>query len=113
MFYREFYGNIDTCADSVYQALFSPLKGPGDEAIAPYTTSFYIEHIVLPRGSFMTSLVPRTHPQKEEEGLAHFKPFLVFAELACHVTSALIKLHNRVAHTCTRKKNAVGGSLKS
>ena len=26
------------------------------------------------------SLVPRPHPQKEEEGLAHFEPFLVFAD---------------------------------
>ena len=26
------------------------------------------------------SLVPRPHPQKEGKGLAHFEPFLVFAD---------------------------------
>ena len=27
-----FYGKFDACANSVYQALSPPLKGPGDEA---------------------------------------------------------------------------------
>ena len=32
IFYSEFTKYFDTCASSVYQALSSPLKGPGDEA---------------------------------------------------------------------------------
>ena len=30
--YGSFYGEFDACANSVYQALSPPLKGPGDEA---------------------------------------------------------------------------------
>ena len=30
--YQGFYGPIDTCANSGYQALFLARKGPGDEA---------------------------------------------------------------------------------
>ena len=33
----------------------------------------------------MISLVPRPHPQKEGKGLAHFEPFLVFADSADQV----------------------------
>ena len=36
-FYGCFYGNIDACANGVYQALSPPpLKGPGDEANVKY-----------------------------------------------------------------------------
>ena len=32
------------------------------------------------RQGIVGSLVPRPHPQKEGKGLAHFEPFLVFAD---------------------------------
>ena len=50
-------------------------------ALLHLVSTLYVLKVVERFGKpAMCSLVPRPHPRKKEEGLAHFEPFLVFAD---------------------------------